>query len=132
MLLDIQNASPSTEIIVDLDESTEFGKAPIHVRTFRRFPARTVPLRFSDLGDGMLEHELTADPDSDRVTLQLVSDDQPLDRDFEYADRGAADHGDYYYVRVKQLDSAMAWSSPIWVGGAEPRKTALRMSRPPL
>ena len=117
VLLDMENASPSTEIVVDLDEGTEFGKAPIHVRTYRTHPGRTVPLRLSDLRDGLLEYALPAAPDSDRVTLQLVSDDQPLDCDFEYVDHGAADHGDYYYVRVKQLDGAMAWSSPIWVGG---------------
>ena len=23
----------------------------------------------------------------------------------------------YYYVRVRQVNDAMAWSSPVWVGG---------------
>ncbi len=121
VLLELEGASPSTEIIVDLDESTEFGKAPIHVRPYRTHAARTLRLQFSDLRDGLLERELPADPDSDRVTLHLVSDDQPLDCDFEFVDHGAVAHGDYYYIRVKQLDGAMAWSSPIWVGGEEPR-----------
>ena len=54
------------------------------------------------------------------MSLQLASDDQPLDCDFEFVNQGAAAHGDYY-VRVKQLDGAMAaWSSTIWVGGEEP------------
>ena len=121
VLLGIEGASPSTQIVVDLDESTEFGKAPIHVRPYRTHPARTIEMEFSDLRDGLLEAELPAAPDSDRVTLRLVSDDQPLDSDFEFVDHGVAGHGDYYYVRVKQLDGAMAWSSPIWVGGEEPR-----------
>jgi len=30
-------------------------------------------------------------------------------------------HGDYYYLRVTQLDGARAWSSSIWVGGEAPR-----------
>ena len=121
VLLDLEGASPSTEIVVSLDQGTEFGKAPIHVRTYRTHPARILTLQFSDLRDGLLETELPAELDSDRVTLQLVSNDQPLDCDFEFVDNGAAAQGDYYYVRVKQLDGAMAWSSPIWVGGEEPR-----------
>ena len=121
VLLEIEGASPSTEVVVDLDEGTEFGKAPVQVRPYRTRAARTLTLRFSDLRDGVLEHDLPADPDSDRVTLQLASDDQPLDCDFEFVDNGAAGHGDYYYIRVKQLNGAMARSSPIWVGGEEPR-----------
>ncbi|MYC67791.1 MAG: DUF3604 domain-containing protein [Acidobacteriia bacterium] len=121
VLIDLEGATPSTQIVVSLDEGSEFGKAPIHVRTYRAHPARTLEFRFSDLRDGLLEEDLPADPDSDRVTLQLVSDDQPLDCDFEFVDQGAVGHGDYYYVRAKQLDGAMAWSSPVWVGGEEPR-----------
>ena len=121
VLLDLEGASPSTEIVLDLDEGSEFGKAPIHVRGYRTFPAQTSGLRFSDLRDGLIEQKLRAEPDSDRVALQLIADDRPLDCDFEFVDHGVAGHGDYYYVRVKQLDGAMAWSSPIWVGGEESR-----------
>jgi hypothetical protein len=35
---------------------------------------------------------------------------------FEWRDENGL-QGDNYYVRVTQLDGAMAWSSPIWVGG---------------
>lgn len=121
VLLDLDGAGPSTEIVVDLDQGTEFGKAPIQVRPYRTHPARTLSLRLSELRDGLLVRELPAEPDSDRVSLRLVSEDQPLDCDFEFVDQGAAAHGDYYYLRIKQLDGAMAWSSPIWVGGEEPR-----------
>jgi hypothetical protein len=34
-----------------------------------------------------------------------------------WKDRGAKKRGsDYYYVRVRQHDGHLAWSSPIWVG----------------
>ncbi len=121
VLLKLEGATPSTEIVVHLEQSTEFGKAPIHIRGYATHPAQTVRLPFSDLRDGLLERELPAAPDSDRVTLQLINDDQPMDHDLEFVDTGAAGHGDYYYIRVKQLNGAMAWSSPIWVGGEEPR-----------
>ena len=41
-----------------------------------------------------------------------------LDRDFTFTDLGEARDGDYYYVRVTQLDGTQAWSSPFWVGRA--------------
>ena len=25
-------------------------------------------------------------------------------------------HGDYYFIRVEQVDDASAWTSPFWVG----------------
>jgi len=39
-----------------------------------------------------------------------------LDVRFEVKDMGQL-QGDYYYVRVDQTNDAMAWSSPVWVGG---------------
>ena len=75
VLLDMDGAGPSTEIIVDLDTGTEFGKAPIHVRPYRTYPASTLSLRFSELRNGLMVGEPPTEPDSDRVTFQLVSGD---------------------------------------------------------
>ena len=36
--------------------------------------------------------------------------------EFSFVD-SARGQGDYYYVRVTQRNDAIAWSSPIWVGG---------------
>ena len=39
--------------------------------------------------------------------------------EFEITDRGSGERDeDYYYVRVRQVNGQMAWSSPIWVGCA--------------
>ena len=40
----------------------------------------------------------------------------PLDQEFEFTDLDGIAPGDYYYVRVNQLDGGRAWSSPWWVG----------------
>jgi hypothetical protein len=34
---------------------------------------------------------------------------------FEFADRGDGDQTDWYYVRVRQANGHLAWSSPVWV-----------------
>jgi hypothetical protein len=55
----------------------------------------------------------------DRVTLEVIDPDAYLDPDFEFTDLEDARPGDYYCVRVTQLDSGRAWSSPFWVGDRE-------------
>ncbi len=121
MLLELSGASPSTEIVVELEETVEYGKAPPRIRGYETIPAQTVRLAFSDLDEGLLVRPVPVGADMDTVSIQLINDDQPMDYDFEFVDTGEARHGDYYYVRVEQLNGARAWSSPIWVGGEEPR-----------
>ena len=70
---------------------------------------------------GLLVKDVPVGRDPDTVSIQLVDENQPLDYGFDFVDTGEMGRGDYYYVRVKQLNGAMAWSSPVWVGGEEPR-----------
>ncbi len=39
-----------------------------------------------------------------------------MDREVEFTDLDGVAPGDYYYVRVTQLDGGLAFSSPFWVG----------------
>ena len=69
---------------------------------------------------GRFEHDATFERYADRITLQIVDVAAALDRELEWIDLDAgtpAPTGDYYYLRVNQLDGARAWSSPWWVGG---------------
>ena len=38
--------------------------------------------------------------------------------EFGFLDERGGKTSDWYYVRVKQSNGSMAWSSPIWIGGA--------------
>jgi len=69
----------------------------------------------------MLIREMPVGRHTDTITLQVIDPNGPMDQSFFYVDNAEMGHGDYYYVRVKQLNGSWAWSSPIWVGG-EPRK----------
>ena len=64
---------------------------------------------------------LPVDRHNDTIRVELVDSDGSMDRQFTFVDTDEVNHGDYYYVRVRQQDGSMAWSSPIWVGG-EPRR----------
>jgi len=50
-----------------------------------------------------------------RVEFELVNPDAPMDAEFDYEDREPLEPGDFYYLRVEQLDTNKAWSSPVWV-----------------
>jgi hypothetical protein len=76
---------------------------------------------FAELDRGRAHREQRVDLHTDRVEIELIDPAGPLDLDFELADVEDPLPGDYYFVRLVQLDGAQAWSSPIWVGG-EPRR----------
>jgi hypothetical protein len=116
LILELEGASRSTEISFQLDEARESGFAPPLVRQPAIVPAAAFTMRLSDLVDHRLERELELGPHVDRVSLQVIDPGAPLDRELEFDDLGTPGGGDYYYVRVTQLDGEMAWSSPFWVG----------------
>jgi hypothetical protein len=119
ILLRLENAGPETSLRFRFDATSEWGFLGGTVRPAADIPAQEATLRFADLDDGRLEHDIPVDVHTDKITLQVVDLDRPLDQSFEYTDTAPAnDGGDYYYVRITQLDGARAWSSPFWVGGS--------------
>jgi hypothetical protein len=56
-------------------------------------------------------------PYTDTVTIRRIKTDIPMETNFTFSEEDNIGVGDYYYVRVRQLDGAMAWSSPVWIGG---------------
>jgi hypothetical protein len=49
------------------------------------------------------------------LECELVDANGPKDVSMEYIDRAPRKPGDYYRVRIEQLDTNKAWSSPIWM-----------------
>jgi hypothetical protein len=114
--LDLEEASPSTSIEIRLEETTESGASPAVMRPAATIAASVVNLAFSDLQDGVVLKEVGVRPFRDTVSLELVDPGAARDLEIDFSDRGEARAGDYYYVRVTQLNGNRAWSSPVWVG----------------
>ncbi len=114
-LLELDGAGPATHLQFRLEEAAEFGSS-----AWFRPGARLAPVEFTvslgDLEAGRLRHELPVGPHPDHVALQLVDPRSALDREVQFVDLEGISDGDYYYVRVTQLDGGRAWSSPFWVG----------------
>ena len=49
------------------------------------------------------------------LECELLNDQGPTDYELTYEDREPLKPGDYYYVRVEQLDTNKGWTSPVWV-----------------
>jgi hypothetical protein len=116
LILELEGVSRATAIRFQLEEARESGFAPPLVRQPAIVPATGFTLRFSDLVESRLERELELGPHVDRVSLQVIDPAASLDRELEFDDLATLAASDYYYVRVRQLDGEMAWSSPFWVG----------------
>ncbi len=121
ILLELDGASRSTGITVELEKTTEMGGAPPMLRPSADLPKLTVNLPFSDLKDGRSFQQWPVDQAWDRIAVEVINPNASMDFDLDYSDTGKHRDGDYYYVRVSQLNGAQAWSSPIWVGGEAPR-----------
>lgn len=114
--LRLSDVTPTARLTIELAEAVETGGAPLLWSERNVTPPAEVTLALADMDNGRVSQALPIDPWEDRVTLRRIVAEGPLDVTFALEDTGTL-QGDHYYVRVTQLNDAMAWSSPIWVGG---------------
>jgi hypothetical protein len=119
-------------VILELDSATSDAEIAVHLESGREDPrvgtgddrrpqpysAEDLVFRLGDLVEGPDTRELWVARHRDTVKAQLVPGDASLDQEFSYTDRDNLRPGDYYYVRVRQIDGSVAWSSPFWAGTA--------------
>jgi hypothetical protein len=122
-------------VALELDEVDQDTTLRIRVWStyYSGFPdVRVPPIRFdlsladAQAGPVVREFEVvdpsTELPSVDEISVQIFDPSDSLDQEFEFTDLGPAAPGDYYYLRVTQIDGAQAWSSPWWVGGRSPSR----------
>jgi hypothetical protein len=109
VILDLEGAGQNTEVEVRWQSDSPAASA---------LTSGAVLLRLADLKDGFVRHEGGSDGSVATVQLQLISRDASLDHDLgelDLLDPQSAAEGDYYFLRVVQIDGAVAWSSPWWI-----------------
>ena len=122
ILLSLSDISADTSIRIDLEEAAETGSAPPFYRERATIPATQTEFSLSELMDGKITRTLPAqDYPDDAITLRRVITEGRREVSFAFEDPGFPDQGDYYYFKVEQANDAIAWSSPIWVGGLSSR-----------
>ena len=115
-LIKLNNTSRTTRVQLDLVETQESGGAPTIYRPHQRIPAVSYALELRDLNKGKVIHRDSVDHYTDTTVLRRVVDNGQRVVEFEFEDTGEV-QGDYYFVRVTQANDAIAWSSPVWIGG---------------
>ncbi|MBK6798911.1 MAG: DUF3604 domain-containing protein [Acidobacteria bacterium] len=128
MMLELEGADIATELTVQSAATREpdptDGTTPDMMdRPVADIPAVRHVVRLAELKQGMITFEQVIVQNIDTVQIQLVPGDGALDREFTWADLNQPRDGDYYYLRVTQVDGSMAWTSPFWIGGQARRYT---------
>ena len=118
ILLTLTGVNENATISFDLDETTETGSAPPFYRRHATIAATQTEIPLSELEEGKITRTL-AGPDypEDAITIRRVITEGTKDISFSFDDHSFPDQGDYYYFKVEQANDAIAWSSPIWIGG---------------
>ena len=118
--LELSGVKRTTSVRIELEAARETGGGPPVYRRHQEMPAASTSLNFRDMTDGRVEQTVDGGDYQDTVVLRKIITDGPREVSFEVEDEGDR-QGDYYFVRVRQANDAMAWSSPIWVGGYRKR-----------
>ncbi|XOV89003.1 MAG: DUF3604 domain-containing protein [Pseudomonadota bacterium] len=119
--LTLTNVTLDTRIELDLEAANERGGAPQIFRRLGRTPAWQTSFALRDMKDNTLGKSKLYMAWTDTITLRRMPEQGETDVRFELTDSDNPRQGDYYFIRVKQVNDAYAWSSPIWVGGFPPR-----------
>jgi hypothetical protein len=122
ILLHLTGVSDATHLRMHTEPTDEEGVT--FPRTY--VPAKKIPtvdfdFDFKGFNGGDLTRSIPAGRYTDAVALRWVDPKGALDQPISYTDNEPPADGDYYYLRVTQLDGRMAWSSPWWVGGVPVR-----------
>ena len=114
--------TPQTSIEVSLEPGEEYRVAAS--QPGENAPKIKHPAQHFDIGtNGLTKAGKTFNipvpdmPYTDKVALRPINAEIPMEANFAFEDSDEFGVGDYYYVRVRQLDGALAWSSPVWIGG---------------
>ena len=130
--LTLKDVRRNAELRLRLGAAREFGGSAPRFRPHQPVPAAKATLLLREMRDGAVQAVLPFDGFRDAVTLRRIVAAGELDVAFAFTDSAPAENGDgeatpagrhddYYYLRVVQANDALAWSSPIWVGGYPPR-----------
>ena len=129
--LTLKDVRRSAKLRLRLQAGREFGGGRPRFHRQQTVPAVEATLRLRKMQGGAVQAALPFDGYQDVVTLRRIVAAGELDVAFAFTDPDpaavdgegaeATRQGDYYYLRVSQANDALAWSSPIWVGGYPPR-----------
>lgn len=114
--LTLTDISADATLSIALNAGREYGGGPPTFRQHQPFEAKTITMALQGTdGEPTLQHVPMKDY-VDHIRIRRIITDGSRDVSFEVTDQGTL-QGDYYYVRAVLTNDAIAWSSPVWIGG---------------
>ena len=117
----LNEVTPSARISIVLRPGQEQGRAPTQVRPSATIPGAVLGFDLTELAGGDAVRELTVGRYTDSLRFRRLRANLQDDITLEWIDTDPGPGGDWYYLRVRQIDGATAWSSPWWIGTEPPR-----------
>ncbi len=119
--LELEGVGDEATLEVSVNPTREAGRAPPVEREDSDFPAVREVFRLAGLGDETAVRAVDGGVTEDRVALRRLPAAGVDDVTMRWGEERSAPGGDWYYVKVTQIDGAVAWTSPWWVGTEPPR-----------
>jgi len=121
----LKNVTRKSRLSLTVEDGREFGGGPPVFRKHAPTQSSTFKLKLPLAGKETLSQAIPAQDYTDTVAVRRVDTSRSCaNGDCEVqlkVNDSSSVQGDYYYLRVEQEDNAIAWSSPIWIGGFAPR-----------
>ena len=114
--LKLEDISPNATLTIALNAGREYGGGPPTFRQHQAFEAESITMPLQGENGESTRHPVHMTDYVDHIRIRRIVSDGPRDVSFETTDQGTV-QGDYYYVRAILTNDAIAWSSPIWIGG---------------
>ena len=114
--LTLTNISRDAELTIALSAGREYGGGPPTFRQHQPFEEQTITMSLQGTHGESTHRHVPMTDYVDHIRLRRIITDGARDVSFELTDEGTR-QGDYYYVRAVLTNDAIAWASPVWIGG---------------
>ncbi|MBV1878782.1 MAG: hypothetical protein KUG79_14165 [Pseudomonadales bacterium] len=118
-LLDLAAVNENAIFEINLRAGHEDEDSTPLRRSSTAIPASRQLINLSDVRQQRVDRKIRIKGYADEISVEMVNSAAASQLEFEFVDKTPRVAGDYYYIRVTQLDDARAWSSPVFVGGFE-------------
>ena len=100
----------------DATVTVSIGASLSRLALFKFDSIPPVTLKLSDLGEDPIMVPIDGEGGFYSMRIRRIAAISEMDKTFSFTDTSPAEIGDYYYIRTRQRNGGIAWSSPWWVG----------------
>ena len=114
--LTLTDMTTDASVTIAIAAGREYGSGPPTFRQHQRFDPQTITMPLHGPNGESSKRSVPVADYLDSIRIRRIIKNGERDISFEVNDQGTV-AGDYYYIRAVLTNDAIAWSSPVWVGG---------------